>query len=111
MGENFNERVIRAILSIPPGKVATYGQIALLAGSHRASRQVAGILKRYSKKYGLPWFRVINSRGKISLPRGEGFEEQQDLLREEGIEVKDGKIALSRYLWNPGRGFSSWDLL
>lgn len=106
MKDSFSGRVIAIISSIPPGKVATYGQIALLAGSPRASRQVAGILRRYSKKHGLPWFRVINSKGKISLPRDGGFEEQRDLLLMEGIEVKDGKIDLKQYLWNPGSGYS-----
>jgi methylated-DNA-protein-cysteine methyltransferase-like protein len=99
---SFTERVKRLIGDIPPGRVATYGQIAACAGNHRASRQVAWLLHSSSQKDRLPWHRVINGRGGISLPAGGGLEEQRLLLRAEGIRV-DGKnrIDLSRYLWNP----------
>jgi len=99
----FSERVKQLIRDIPSGRVATYGQIAALAGNHRASRQVAWLLHSSSRKDNLPWHRVINSRGGISLPAGAGFEEQRILLQAEGIGVdSQGRIPLSRYLWNPG---------
>ncbi len=99
----FSDRVKRLIAGIPTGKVATYGQIAACAGNHRAARQVAWLLHSSSRKDMLPWHRVINSRGGISLPIGGGFEEQVMLLEAEGIVVDpQGRINLSEYLWHPG---------
>src|SRR5699024_4767767 len=96
--EEFTKRVIDIIKTIPEGKVMTYGQIANIAGKPRGARQVSWILHSMSKKYHLPWHRVINSKGEISL-RGS---EQEELLALEGVE-KDlsRKIDLSIYLWEP----------
>ena len=103
MEPSFTERAKQAIAGIPYGKVATYGQIAACAGNYRASRQVAWLLHSSSRKENLPWHRVINSRGSISLPVGRGFEEQKLLLEREGIRVdEDGRIDLARYLWDQG---------
>jgi methylated-DNA-protein-cysteine methyltransferase-like protein len=100
---SFTERAKRAIRSVPRGKVATYGLIAACAGNYRASRQVAWLLHSSSRKDNLPWHRIINSKGSISLPAGAGFEEQRMLLRAEGVSVDEkGRINLSKYLWNPG---------
>jgi methylated-DNA-protein-cysteine methyltransferase-like protein len=99
----FSNRAKQAIRDIPYGKIATYEQIAAFAGNHRAARQVAWLLHSSSRKDNLPWHRVINSRGSISLPIGGGFEEQKVLLEGEGIHVDEtGRIKLSKYLWNPG---------
>jgi methylated-DNA-protein-cysteine methyltransferase-like protein len=99
----FSDRAKRLIADIPHGRVATYGQIAACAGNHRASRQVAWLLHSSSRKDNLPWHRVINSRGGISLPIGGGFEEQKMALEAEGIVLdQKGRVNLSRYLWNPG---------
>jgi len=100
--ELFSSRVKHAIKSIPAGKVATYGQIASIAGNHRAARQVAWILHSSSTKDNLPWHRVINRKGEISLSPGEGFEKQKQMLVNEGI-VFDHKnrINLKQFLWNP----------
>ena len=98
--EEFTKEIIRVIKGIPEGKVATYGQVSVIAGKPQGARQVAWVLHSLSKKEGLPWQRVIGSGGKISLPRGAGFEEQRDLLIREGLEVSEkGKVDLSRYLW------------
>ncbi len=98
----FTRDVMDAILAIPPGRVATYGGIARLAGSPRAARQVVRVLHTYGEKEGLPWQRVINAAGRIALPRGGGFEEQRRLLRAEGVAVDDrGRVDLDRYLWRP----------
>jgi methylated-DNA-protein-cysteine methyltransferase-like protein len=102
-GKPFSERVKRLIAAIPAGRVATYGQIAACAGNHRAARQVAWLLHSSSKKENLPWHRVINSRGTISLPVGGGFEEQRMLLEAEGVQVdRGGRVKLGEFLWNPG---------
>jgi len=88
------------ISSIPPGKVATYGQIARLAGKSRGARQVSWILHSQSKKYRLPWQRVIGAKGRISLPLAGGFVEQRRLLRQEGVKVDDwGRVDLKKFSW------------
>jgi methylated-DNA-protein-cysteine methyltransferase-like protein len=96
---SFSEKAKRVITTIPNGRVATYGQIAACAGNHRAARQVAWLLHSAAEKEGLPWHRVIGSRGSISLPRGGGFEEQRARLVAEGVPVDgEGRIDLNRYL-------------
>lgn len=93
----FTEEVIKIILAIPIGKVASYGQIALIAGNPRGARQVSRILHTCTKKYNLPWHQVINSQGKISL-KNEGFELQYGLLKQEGIEFGlNNTIDLSKF--------------
>lgn len=99
---NFTQTVKKIIKSIPSGKVSTYGQVAMLAGNYRAARQVAWVLHSSSDADPLPWHRVINRQGRISLPPGEGYEEQRALLETEGIEFgEDGQIDLNRFLWTP----------
>jgi methylated-DNA-protein-cysteine methyltransferase-like protein len=98
----FEERVKELIRSIPRGQVATYSQIAALAGNYRAARQVARVLHASSDKDRLPWHRVINSRGGISLPRGRGFETQRRLLRNEGVPAdRAGRVDLDAFQWEP----------
>ena len=98
--ESFSDRVKRIIKSVPRGKVATYGQGAAPSGKNRAARQVAWILHSSSDKHNLPWHRIINSRGGISLKPLHGFEIQKELLQNEGVVFKEnGTIDLSRYLW------------
>lgn len=99
---NFTVMVVDVIKSIPIGKVATYGQIATLAGNRFGARQVAWILNSLSEKEKLPWHRVINRQGKISLKRGAGYEHQKKILLEEGIEFdKDDRISFKLYFWQP----------
>ena len=102
--ENLNPFVVtakRLIKAIPRGKVATYGQIAAMAGDPRGARQVARILHSCSRKDGLPWHRVINRQGRISLPRGYGYEEQKTRLEKEGIIFdRMDMIDFDKYQWN-----------
>lgn len=98
----FTLRAIELIRSIPEGKVATYGQIAAMAGSPRAARQVVRVLHSSSRKEGLPWHRVVNREGKISLPEHRGHNRQRALLKSESIEFgEDDRINLDRYRWRP----------
>ena len=98
----FERRAKDLIKAIPRGKVATYGQIAALAGNHRGARQVVRVLCSSSDKDGLPWHRVINGWGRISLPRGRGFEKQKRLLAVEGVRVGAlGRIDLRDFQWDP----------
>lgn len=93
----FTERVIRIIQGIPAGHVMTYGQVAAAAGGPRGARQVVRILHSMSEKYQLPWHRIINIKGEISLTGGD----QQELLEMEGVHTKNGTIDLTVYRWFP----------
>jgi methylated-DNA-protein-cysteine methyltransferase-like protein len=98
----FYERVVKFIKNIPAGKVATYGQIADYAGNARAAREVAYILHSSSEKENLPWQRVINSKGRISLKPGRGYELQKQLLEDEGVIFdEEDHVDLDRFLWQP----------
>jgi methylated-DNA-protein-cysteine methyltransferase-like protein len=100
--EFFTERVVEMIKSIPEGKVMTYGQIASLAGSPKGARQVVRILHSMSKKYNLPWHRVINSKGEIGFKDDESFIVQKLLLESEGVEFIDNRcINLEQYQFHP----------
>ena len=92
----FTEEVLDIIKMIPHGKVMTYGQIAAYAGNPRGARQVSRILHSMSSAYSLPWHRVINSKGSISLTGEAGFI-QGSMLSSEGIEVINKKINLKKY--------------
>lgn len=99
---SFTGRVKATIKKIPHGKVATYGQIAALAGNYRAARQVVWTLNSSSRKDKLPWHRVINSKGQISLKPNHGYEIQKELLRKEGVKFSKGdNIDFKLYLWSP----------
>ncbi len=96
----FFERVLEILKQIPRARVATYGQVARMAGNPRAARQVAWILSSSSRRHSLPWFRVINSRGTISLPPGAGFEEQRRRLAAEGVAPDaNGVYSLKERQW------------
>lgn len=83
---SFSDRIANAIASVPTGRVASYGQIATMAGNPRGARQVVRILNAWGRKMNLPWHRIVNRNGEISLPRGGGYELQRALLEDEGVE-------------------------
>ena len=98
------DRIYTTVRNIPYGKVATYGQIADLAGLYGKARLVGYALFRVQIADDIPWHRVINSQGEISysLKRQGGDYLQKVLLEEEGIEFKsNGKIDLRIYRWQP----------
>jgi methylated-DNA-protein-cysteine methyltransferase-like protein len=98
--QEFSNTVIELIRAIPEGFVSTYGGIALMAGSPQAARQVARILHSCSSKEQLPWHRVVNREGRISLKPMQGYEEQRMLLEDEGVVFDaKGRIDLDVYLW------------
>ncbi len=100
MIEPFTRRVIEIIKSIPEGKVCTYGTIALMAGQPNGARQVTRIIHSMSSKHDLPWHRIVNARGEISLPKPYQYDQQKALLQSEGVQfgVKD-RIDFKEYLW------------
>jgi len=95
------ERIFQVIAQIPKGKVASYGQVAELAGLPRAARLVGATLKKIPKDSKLPWHRVINAGGKISLPMEGRGKKQQSRLEAEGVVFINGKIKLKIYGWQP----------
>ncbi|EJF32716.1 MGMT family protein [Enterobacter sp. Ap-916] len=97
--DSFPQRVYQIVAAIPEGCVTTYGEIAALAGSPRAARQVGGVLKRLPEGSRLPWHRVVNRQGVISLT-GPDLQRQRQALLSEGVMVSgDGHIDMLRYRW------------
>ena len=100
----FREQVYRKVSEIPEGKVATYGQIARLIDHPRSARQVGFALRALGlNEENIPWWRVINSRGEITINHGDGGIEkeiQSQLLEKEGIVVSNKKtVELIVNLW------------
>jgi methylated-DNA-protein-cysteine methyltransferase-like protein len=102
-GSESYRRIWEQAALIPEGLVASYGQIAKLAGlSRRGARMVGRALGAAPKEMQLPWHRIVNAQGKIAIPRGSrGYERQQELLRAEGVDIRDGQLDMDRYRWDP----------
>ncbi len=96
-------RIYAVIRRIPRGRVATYGQVASLAGLAGHARQVGYALHALGKGTRLPWHRVINAKGEVSRRRRPGEElSQRMLLEREGVRFDGrGRVALARLRWNP----------
>ena len=104
--QRFDQRVFAAVAQIPPGRVATYGQIAELIGAYGCARQVGWALRRLPMPSALPWHRVVNARGLVSMSPGrEGSDWMQcQLLLAEGIPVDHrGRLPLARCRWQVDR--------
>ena len=101
--KRFHRAVHRLVGEIPRGRVATYGQIAALLGYPRAARAV-GYAMRHCPS-GVPWHRVVNAQGGISLRANvSGMITQQVLLEQVGVLLRRGRLRLDRYRWTgPGR--------
>ena len=98
------ERVYAVVRRIPRGHVATYGQVARIAGLTNGARQVGYALHALPEHTAVPWHRVVNARGAISL-RGGGDLTQRILLERESLRFgAGGRIDLAAYGWRPRRG-------
>jgi methylated-DNA-protein-cysteine methyltransferase related protein len=99
----FRRRVWRLVAKIPRGRVATYGQIAAWLGWPRRARMVGTAMRHCPP--GVPWQRVVNASGGISLRAAAGsMLTQRILLQQEGVELRRGRVPLARYRWQgPGR--------
>jgi methylated-DNA-protein-cysteine methyltransferase-like protein len=100
--DTFRDRIYAVAARIPRGRVATYGDVARLAGKPGGAREVGWALHSLPAGSAVPWWRVINAQGGIS-PRPtdpHGCEEQARLLRAEGIRVSAGTLDLERYRWD-----------
>lgn len=99
------QRSIRVIHAIPNGKVSTYSALAELIEAPGCARHISYILSSSSQKYELPWHRVINSKGRISLPVHSGYFRQKKILEAEGIQFESEKIELNIYMWKPTKKY------
>ncbi|GMQ77567.1 MAG: MGMT family protein [Anaerolineae bacterium] len=106
--KNFYEQVYAVVRQIPRGKVTSYGRISDMLGAPNAARAVGYALRALKDKKDdqgyndIPWQRVINSKGRISIVNREfGAQMQADLLRKEGVPVSEElRINLDKYLWD-----------
>ena len=101
---DLNHLIWQVVSLIPPGKVATYGDVARHAGLARAARRVGRALRQLPAETRVPWHRVVNAQGRISLPEGSASQyTQRERLEAEGVTFKPNKsIDLGRYRWRPG---------
>lgn len=103
----FREQVYNIVKEIPYGYVTNYGTVALMMGKPRASRQVGFALRALTTaEHEVPWWRVVNKKGYISIDHGHGGAEkslQKQILEEEGIEIgEDLVIDMVKYGWYGG---------
>ncbi|MDN6320138.1 MAG: MGMT family protein [Marinobacter sp.] len=95
-----DQKIWQVVLAIPPGKVASYGQVAEMAGLGRQARYIGRALGKLPKGHAVPWYRVIRSSGQIAFPEGSDiYREQVGLLQAEGVEVVNGKVAMRLFRW------------
>ena len=97
------EDVYEVVRRIPRGRVATYGQVAALAGLRGHARQVGYALSALRNESAVPWHRVINAKGEVSRRSERGYESiQRELLEGEGIVFDErGRVSFARYRWRP----------
>lgn len=96
------EIIWQIVASIPEGRVATYGQIARLAGYPGYARYVGSLLGKLPDDTGLPWHRVVNVHGQLSLSKGsQSYQLQLSRLMREGVNFDGPKLDLKQYAWRP----------
>ena len=95
------QRLWQVINAIPRGRVCSYGEVAKLAGLGRGARQTAWALRGLPRDTRIPWHRVINSQGRISMPEGSsGHREQRKRLLAEGVQFSpSGKVPREFFAW------------
>lgn len=99
---NAKERILETVLRIPPGRVATYGQIARAAGLPGRARLVGQSMRGLSSGSIFPWHRVIGAGGKLSIPSPEGVSLQRALLEDEGVCFVGQRVDLAGFRWSEG---------
>lgn len=110
------QRICETIRDIPKGSVASYGQIAEIAGIPRGARQVGHTLRQLPEGHNVPWHRVVQASGKIAFDKDSAaFEEQRNRLMMEGVSVLGGRINMQQFRWQPDldellwKPTSAWD--
>ena len=103
MSNELAQMILAVVSQIPKGKVASYGQIAKLAGLPKHARLVGRVLGQIEDRTAIPWHRVINSQGKMSTTQltEHGDHLQQTLLLSEGVVVISGRVNLKQFAWLP----------
>ena len=96
------QKIWQVVAAIPQGRVASYGQVAAMAGLGRQARFVGRALGKLPTGHGIPWHRVIRSNGQIAFPEGtETCQLQTEKLRLEGVEVYKGRVRMKDFQWQP----------
>ncbi|WP_336366985.1 MGMT family protein [Marinobacter sp. C2H3] len=96
------QKIWQVVAAIPAGKVASYGQVAEMAGLGRQARFVGRALGKLPAGHSVPWYRVLRTNGQIAFPEGsEAFNRQSRLLAGEGVEVTNGRVSMKTYRWLP----------
>ena len=110
------ERIYETIRDIPAGSVASYGQVAEIAGIPRGARQVGWALRQLPQDHDVPWHRVVTASGRIAFPRDSAaFRRQHDLLLAEDVPVVSGRVDMESSRWQPEldellwKPSSAWD--
>ena len=108
-GGEVRAKIVDTVRRVPAGAVATYGQIAAEAGAPRRARLVGTVLKQLPAGSGVPWHRIINARGELSLPAGsDGWRRQRARLEREGVVFVGGRVDLGRFRWRPSLDALLW---
>lgn len=95
-------RILATVRDVPAGTVATYGQIAALAGIVNGARQVGRALRELPSGSDIPWYRIVTAAGRLAFAAGsEPWRRQQRALRKEGVILHNGRIDMRRYQWQP----------
>lgn len=95
-------RILESIAAIPAGRVASYGQVAELAGLPRGARLVGYVLRTSGGDAAVPWHRVLRNDGRIAFPAASReYREQERRLRAEDVTVREGRVDMPRYRWQP----------
>lgn len=100
----FTKKVVEIVRLIPAGKVMSYGQVALYLGFPRSARQVGWALRQIDPEISIPWWRIINQKGKISIKGNFNADRelQKKLLEAEGVEIKDYSVNMGKYRFVAG---------
>ena len=103
------QRLWNVVEAIPEGNVASYGQVAKLAGLNGGARRVGGALAKAPDRGSLPWHRILKTDGKIALPVGStGRKEQIRRLEEEGVLVEKERVDMKKFQWQPDMDELIW---
>lgn len=95
-----DQKIWQVVAAIPPGKVASYGQVAEMAGLGRQARYIGRALGKLPRRHEIPWYRVIRSNGQIAFPQGsDTYHEQVSRLQAEGVEVVNGRVSMKQFRW------------
>jgi methylated-DNA-protein-cysteine methyltransferase-like protein len=98
--EDNHQRIWQVVASIPPGKVASYSQVATLAGLPRGARLVGRTLGALPLDSKLPWYRVIRADGKLAFPEGsDRYQRQRDRLAQDGVVLLKAKVSRALFQW------------